>query len=410
MTQTTVFRVAAGLIGLHVLDDSFLQPQPGSGPADHLVSGLVPLALLALAAWGYPRMRAGLRGALALVLALPAALSGVEAIHYGPAAGLSGDDYTGILAMAAAPLLIGLGVVTLWRSRRTGDALYRRYPRRALKLAVVVAVAPLIAMPVSIAYVGSHAARSEVPPARLGATYEDVTLRTSDGLELEGWYVPSRNGAAVIAFPGRSGTRKHARMLADNGYGVLLYDRRGEGASQGDPNGWGWDFDKDIEAGIEFLERRPDVEAGRIGGLGLSVGGEMLLQTAAKTTGLAAVVSEGAGARTLGEEVSDAAGLNKVSAFVSYLARDAANAVFSNQLPPEHLEKLIPKIGPRPIMLIHAGSRDVGTLNPDYYRAARGPKQIWEVPEGGHTDGIDVRPNEYERRVVSFFDDALLDD
>lgn len=50
----------------------------------------------------------------------------------------------------------------------------------------------------------------------------------------------------------------------------------------------------------------------------------------------------------------------------------------------------------------------MGTLNPDYYRAAREPKQIWRVPAGGHTDGIDVLPDEYESRVIAFFDDALL--
>ena len=254
----------------------------------------------------------------------------------------------------------------------------------------------------------SHAARAEVPAAELGTAYEDVKLQTSDGLELEGWYVPSRNGAAVIVFPGRSGTRKQARMLADNGYGVLLYDRRGEGASEGDPNGWGWDFDKDIRAGIDFLKGRADVEPGKIAGLGLSVGGEMLLQTAAEDHDLAAVVSEGAGARTRAEEVSGAEGLDKAGTFLTYLARDAANAVFSNQMPPQHLEELIPKIAPRPILLIHAGSRDVGTLSPAYYRAAGAPKQIWRVSAGGHTDGIDVRPREYERRVVSFLDDALL--
>ena len=280
--ETGLFRLATGLIGLHVLDDNFLAPQPGTGIADHLVSGLLPLTLLALAAWAYPRLRPGYRGLLALTMALPAGLSGVEAIHYGTATGLSGDDFTGLAALATAPLLLGLGTLTLWRSRRRGDRLWRRYPRRALKLALALALAATVALPASLAYVATHAARAEVPAAELGTAYEDVKLQTSDGLELEGWYVPSRNGAAVIVFPGRSGTRKQARMLAANGYGVLLYDRRGEGASEGDPNGWGWDFDKDIRAGIDFLKQRADVEPGKIAGLGLSVGGEMLLQTAAE--------------------------------------------------------------------------------------------------------------------------------
>ena len=89
-------------------------------------------------------------------------------------------------------------------------------------------------------------------------------------------------------------------MLARHGYGVLLYDRRGEGVSEGDPDGWGWDFDKDILAGVDFLKHRADVDPARIGGLGLSVGAEMLLETAASTRDLAAIVSEGAGSRTMG--------------------------------------------------------------------------------------------------------------
>ena len=47
----TAFRLGVAAIALHVIDDAFLQPQPGTSAGDHLVTGLVPLALLALAAW-----------------------------------------------------------------------------------------------------------------------------------------------------------------------------------------------------------------------------------------------------------------------------------------------------------------------------------------------------------------------
>lgn len=81
--------------------------------------------------------------------------------------------------------------------------------------------------------------------------------------------------------------------------------------------------------------------------------------------------------------------------------------MLQDRLPPENLIKLIPRIAPRPVFLIHAGSDDAGHRNPDYYRAARQPKQIWEA-KGGHTDGIDEQPQEYERRVTDFFNKALL--
>ena len=104
--------------------------------------------------------------------------------------------------------------------------------------------------------------RAVVPADRLGVPHEDVSFTTADSLELHGWYIPSRNGAAVTAFPGRNGPQRQARMLARHGYGVLLFDRRGEGESEGEPNAWGWGGDADVKAAVEYLQRRPDVETG----------------------------------------------------------------------------------------------------------------------------------------------------
>ena len=68
-TELVVFLVAVGLVALHVVDDNFLQPQPGTSQTDHLFSGLVPLALLLSAAVVYRRARAGVPATLALPLA-----------------------------------------------------------------------------------------------------------------------------------------------------------------------------------------------------------------------------------------------------------------------------------------------------------------------------------------------------
>ena len=80
--ETLIFLIGLALIALHVLDDNFVQPQPGTSPGDHLVSGLVPLAVLGLAAWAYPRLRGGRRGALSLFLGVLGIAAGAEAIHY----------------------------------------------------------------------------------------------------------------------------------------------------------------------------------------------------------------------------------------------------------------------------------------------------------------------------------------
>jgi hypothetical protein len=411
VTETNVARAALGVVALHVVDDSFLQPQPGTSASDHIVSGLVPTAVLVLTAWAYPRMRAGLRACLALFLGGFGIVTGVEGVYYTLKGGPSGDDFTGLLALAAGVVLVGVGFVTLWRSRKRGGGRPWRYGRRALLAVGGLVVAYTVLFPFYLSYVVTHVARGFVPEPELGAAYDEVSFTTSDGLELRGWYIPSKNRAAVIAFPGRKGSQRPARMLARNGYGVLLFDRRGEGESDGDPNIFGWGGEKDVEAAVEFLRARPDVDDDRIGGIGLSVGGEMMIEAAAESDGLKALVSEGAGIRSIRESLAVSDTRKRIEGSLVHAVVTPAVALFSDSLPPPSLEDLTGRIGPRPLFLVYAvpGQGGEAELTEDYYDAAREPKEIWLVAGAGHTGGIEAQPEEYERRVVGFFDDALLE-
>ena len=303
-----------------------------------------------------------------------------------------------------------LGAAVLWRSRRLHERPVRRYVRLALVGAVAVLAVVFVVMPMGFAIVTNHKARAPVEQADLGRPHLDVSLTTSDGLRLAGWYVPSRNGAAVIAFPGRKGPVRHARMLARHGYGVLLLDRRGEGASEGDYNARGWGGEPDLRAAVAYLRRRPDVRDGRIGGLGLSVGGEMLLQTAARDRGLRAVVSEGAGLRSIAEQKHMPDTPPEPLRWIATITMEtAAGVVLSDHLPPPDLVDLMPRIAPRPVLLIRGmqGNPDE-SLNRAYHEAGGPTATLWEISRAGHTGGIAAAPSEYERRVVDFFDRALL--
>jgi fermentation-respiration switch protein FrsA (DUF1100 family) len=411
VTGTVLARVALGLIALHIVDDSFLQPQPGTSAADHLVSGLVPVAVLALAAWAYPRLRAGTQAVVGLALGLFGVVVGIEGAYYTVKGNPSGDDFTGLLAIPAGLTLVATSLVTLWRSRRRDDSRPRRYVRRLLLAVGAVAVLYVVVFPVYAAYVFTHVARGFVPEPELGAAHEEVSFTTSDGLELEGWYIPSKNRAAVIAFPGRKGPQRPARMLARHGYGVLLFDRRGEGESEGDPNAFGWAGERDVHAAVAFLRSRSDVDPERIGGIGLSVGGEMMLEAAAESDGLQAIVSEGAGIRSIRESLAIPETRMRIEASLLHVGVTSGVALFSNSLPPPSLEDLVGRIAPRPVFFIYAvpGQGGEAELSEVFHEAAREPKEIWLVPDASHTGGIEAEPEEYERRVVGFFDDALLD-
>jgi dienelactone hydrolase len=407
--ETSLAVAGLAVIAVHVLDDSFFQPQPGTSAGDHLVSGLVPAAVLLVAAALYPRLRPGLRASLAVALGLFGVVTGIEAVYYLDAGRFSGDDYTGLLAIPAGLLLIGLGATTLWRSRRMDGSLARRWARRIVLAVVALIATYLLVFPFLVSYALTHSARAFVPADRVGAPHEDVTFSTADGLRLRGWYVPSKNGAAVISFPGRKGTQDPARILARHGYGVLLFDRRGEGESEGDPNGWGWGGHQDVAAAVRFLQGRPDVESDRIGGIGLSVGGEMMLESAARSPGLGAVVSEGAGERSVRENLDMTGSANWLQ-IPSAAALTTGTALFTDNRPPESLKDLVSRIAPTPVLFIYGehGQDGERNLNPTYYRSAGEPKEIWEVPGSGHVGGITAQPKDYERRVIGFFDRALL--
>jgi uncharacterized protein len=407
-TPYAIFLASVATIAVHVADDCFVNPEPGTSAGDHVVSGLVPLAVLGLSAWAFPRARAGVRAVMSLVLGLfgvVASAEGMYAVFNGVA---RGDDYTGLLALPAGAALLVLAGVLLWRSRRPSRSRARSIVRRTAVAVGGLVVLVFVVYPFLMAYPYTHISRAEVPSNELGDLhYSDVTFETSDGLELVGWYLPSRNGAAVIAFAGRTHAQDAARFLNRAGYGVLLYDRRGEAASEGDPNALGWDRATDVEAGVAFLKEQPDVDPGRIGGIGFSVGGEMLLEAAATSDDLKAVVSEGAGIRSVKEgwEQNGPQGWFELPVWA---ATTAGVALFSDSTPPANLKHLVPRIAPRPILFIYAERGQGGEhLSEEFYEAAGEPKFLWQT-DSGHVGGYDADPREYAERVTAFFDQALL--
>ncbi|MFL6231010.1 MAG: hypothetical protein ACJ741_19720, partial [Pyrinomonadaceae bacterium] len=91
---------------------------------------------------------------------------------------------------------------------------------------------------------------------------------------------------------------------------------------------------------------------------------------------------------------------------------DATRAVDNKQLrgAGQPLKELVARVSPTPLLLIATGGSlpvELG-FNRIYAEAAREPSELWELPKVNHTAEIRERPNEYEQRVVGFFDKRLL--
>jgi uncharacterized protein len=393
------------LLAAHLLDLAL------SGPATSALGVVLIVAVPAGWALAQPRLSRPTRLALGMSIGLltigfGVVSHGLHVVNYGPDL----RDVTGVGYVAGGLLLATAGLAAI--------AAPRRGPRRsglgfrAAHAAGWLAGAALIAMAGVLPFAGAnlvtHAPRWAIESSGLRVAHQDVTIETSDGRDLSAWYVPSRNGAAVLVSHGSGGSRgrlpRHVEMLARHGYGVLALDNPGNGGSDGHSNGLGDNAQPAIRAGLDWLERRPGVDATRIAGFGLSLGGEVLLEAASRDRRLAAVVSDG-GARPMDQqEANPPRALDRASV---WLVEQAIRGI-SGMEPSRSLIPMMPRIAPRPVLLVASGRTRNEAETARLYRDAGGDRvKLWEIPDAGHTGGLRTRPREYERRTVGFLDLAL---
>ena len=291
----------------------------------------------------------GARGVLALVLGVLALEGFALAVVDARNVGARGDDWTGFLLAPAGLALCALGAVSLWRSRKPGRLRYLR--RAGLALGALLG-AYAVLVPVAVAILATHRPRQPVAPVALGRPYEQVTLRTSDGLRLAAWYVPSRNGAAVISYPTRKGKLPQARTLIRHGYGVLLLDARGYDGSDGAPNMFGWGETKDIDAAVAWLRHRPtSTTAGSA--VSASRSAARCCSRPPRRTPSSRPSSRKAPASARSAKSSSTAS-RSIPAIPAQAVQTAAVAVLSGTAPPPSLEDAVAQISPRAVFFIYA--------------------------------------------------------
>jgi uncharacterized protein len=401
--EPLIFGLATLLVLAHALDDAFVHRGPGIGLGQHALAGAIALVAAVGGLLAFPSLRPGLRAALAFCFGALAIVNGTLHVIHVQKYGAGGSDVTGALAVVGGAVLVGLAVAIPWRHRGAGS---RPWLGRAVAVPGFAIGAFFVLAPIGAGIVASHKWREPVgePPS---AAYRDVSFEASDGLDIEGWYRPSENGATVLVVHGGSSDRKgsvaHAELLARHGYGVLLHDARGRGESDGSENNYGWDWAKDIAGALAFLKRQDGVDPERIGALGLSTGADVLIEVAAERDDVKALVADGAAAGSF----EDGQRLNGVSpATPPAWLMFTTIRVLSGDAPGPPLEDLIARVR-TPTLLISAGTAVERDFNVLYDRAARGPVEHWNLPDARHTDAIRDRPADYERRVVAFFGQAL---
>ncbi len=253
-------------------------------------------------------------------------------------------------------------------------------------------------------------------PADYNIPFEDVTFTSRDGVTLRGYWMAPREpsgDAAIIICPGREGSLDsdlgYAVPLWTAGYGVLIFDWRAHGRSDGRTISLGLRERADLRAAVDWLAERGIT---RIGALGLSMGAATAVGTAAEDQRIAAVVADSsfAEARTviLGG-IRERYLRNRFARPLAWLVLQGIGWQAGGSISGADPLRAVGRISPRPLLLIH-GARDLYVPMDSIrrlYRAAGAPKALWVVPEAGHREAAALRPQEYWARVLAFFAEWL---
>jgi uncharacterized protein len=139
----------------------------------------------------------------------------------------------------------------------------------------------------------------ELNPTDVGLHSREVSIQSTDGLELAGWWVPGNNPSQVVVLvPGIEGDKsdwhvlKTASVYAGAGYGVMMIDLRAQGGSEGERVTMGYKEVRDVRGALLWLNER-GFAPGEVVLHGFSLGGATVLR-AAPESGVAAVVEESA--------------------------------------------------------------------------------------------------------------------
>jgi len=219
-------------------------------------------------------------------------------------------------------------------------------------------------------------------PAELGLDFEDVAFKSSDGLLLNGWYIPAvDSGFTVLFCHGNGGNMMHRldsiNVFYNLGLGCFIFDYRGYGASGGKPTEEGTYLD--AMAAYKWLTEEKKIPPGNIIIFGRSLGASIAAQLAGRVEAATLVIE---------------------SAFTSYV--DIGRKFY-----PYMPVRWFAKFGYRtidyvrdvacPVMVIHSRSDELipFEFGLELYDAANEPKEFIEIT-GGHNDGFLVSGEVYK--------------
>ena len=238
------------------------------------------------------------------------------------------------------------------------------------------------------------------PHQEIGATpdlipldYEDVTLTTSDDIELNAWWLPHPNARATLLFlHGNAGNISHRldsiELFYKLGLSVLIIDYRGYGKSTGTPSEQSTYID--AETAWNYLTKEKRIAADNIIIFGRSLGGAIAIWLAERYPSAALIIES---------SFTSIADIGKhyypylptgLLARIKYPSKDRISNIKS------------------PLLIIHSSNDEIIPYShgQQLFETANKTKTFLEI-NGGHNDGFIVSGKLYSNGIDSFIADIV---
>lgn len=232
-----------------------------------------------------------------------------------------------------------------------------------------------------------------ITPADVGLAYDQVTLTTSDDVELDAWFVPAPGAKGVVLFcHGNAGNISHRldslEIFHRLGLSVLIFDYRGYGRSQGRPSEDGTYLDS--EAAWHYLVGQRNMAPQRIVIFGRSLGAAVAARLARRQQPAALIVESAfTSVPDMGAELYPLLPVR----LLSRLRYDVVWSVAESRCP---------------LLVVHSRDDDIIPFahGERIFAAARPPKEFLEI-HGGHNEGFLISGRLYSQGLADFVEKYL---
>jgi pimeloyl-ACP methyl ester carboxylesterase len=283
----------------------------------------------------------------------------------------------------------------------------------SLKLLVVILVFFCVFLPGFFSFGNVYRPKRPVlgTPRADGFKYDSVSLSTSDGESIRGWFLFGTKRSPLVVVCHGVGTNREdlrgvSRFLCRAGFNVLAFDFRAHGESTGSKTTFGFREALDVQAAVQYATIHYEQQFEGVGVYAISMGSAAAIIAARHMPQVKAFVLDSPFAR-LADLVDEQFShwpqpprwlLVSLAGFYGWLF----TGIGATEIAPVDYA---PNLGMRPVLVFHG---DQDTLIPiaqgrQLFERIPGPKEFVETQGAAHVQSYAVMGGAYEKKVVEFF-------